>query len=66
MKIGRKPRKQESAPSEDSANDQTGEQQQPEMSGKDIVAVIIAMFQLVLPLVAGLILVGAIVAILLR
>lgn len=38
----------------------------PEPSRKDIVAVIIAMFQLFLPLIVGLIVVGAVVALILR
>jgi hypothetical protein len=38
----------------------------PELSRKDIVAVIIAMIQLFLPLIVGLVLVGAVVALILR
>ena len=38
----------------------------PELSKKDIVAVIIALFQLFMPLVIGLVIVGALVTLLLR
>jgi len=66
MKIGRKGSHQRSSLSQDDGEDLASERSQPEMTWKDIVAVIIAMFQLVLPLVGALILVGAIVALLLH
>lgn len=42
------------------------ERMDPQPSRKDIVAVIIAMFQLFLPLIVGLIVVGVVVALILR
>ncbi|MCX6094611.1 MAG: hypothetical protein NTY63_07330 [Candidatus Bipolaricaulota bacterium] len=64
MKIGR-PRKEEPeiAPG---AEDSGAERKAPELSRKDILAVIIAMFQLFLPLIVGLVIVGAVVALILR
>jgi len=47
-------------------NDSGAERKPPELSRKDILAVILAMFQLFLPLIAGLLIVGAVVALILR
>jgi hypothetical protein len=46
--------------------DSPSERKAPELSRKDVLAVILAMFQLFLPLIAGLLIVGAIVALILR
>ncbi len=43
-----------------------GQRELPELSKKDIVAVIIALFQLFMPLVIGLVIVGVLVTLLLR
>jgi hypothetical protein len=64
MKIGRWREKER--PSPRNAEDSSGQRKDPELTRTDIVAIIIAMFQLVLPLIAGLIIVGAIVALILR
>ena len=64
MKIGRWREKERSSPR--NAENSSGERKDPKLSRTDIVAVIIALFQLVLPLIGGLIIVGAIVALILR
>ncbi len=43
-----------------------GQRELPELSKKDIVAVIIALFQLFMPLVIGVVIVGVLVTLLLR
>lgn len=48
------------------AGDSGAERKAPELSRQDILAVVIAMFQLFLPLIVGLIIVGAVVALILR
>ncbi|MEN6368864.1 MAG: hypothetical protein ABFD77_04110 [Thermotogota bacterium] len=47
-------------------DDSGAERKPPELSRKDILAVMIAMLQLFLPLIVGLVIVGAIVALILR
>jgi hypothetical protein len=47
-------------------NDSGAERKPPELSRKDVLAVILAMFQLFLPLIVGLLIVGAVVALILR
>jgi hypothetical protein len=64
MKIGRKREKER--PSSRDAEDSCDVRKELELSRTDILAVIIAMFQLVLPLIGGLIIVGAIVALILH
>jgi hypothetical protein len=48
------------------ADDSGAGRKPPELSRKDILAVILAMFQLFLPLIVGLLIVGAVVALILR
>jgi hypothetical protein len=64
MKISRQRGKER--PSVQDQASPSHERMDPELSRKDIVAVIIAMFQLFLPLIVGLIAVGAVVALILR
>jgi hypothetical protein len=62
-RIGRKGREPKDVRSEEDTPAGNG---QPKPSRTDIVAVIIALFQLILPLILGLFIVGVIVALILR
>ncbi|MFC2095045.1 hypothetical protein ACFLSW_01210 [Candidatus Bipolaricaulota bacterium] len=64
MKIAKQREKERSA--QRNRDDSSDEWKKPELPRKDIVAVIIAMFQLFLPLIVGLVIVGVIVALILR
>ncbi len=64
MKIGR--RRTERMDLARGTDDSGAERKPPELSRKDILAVMIAMLQLFLPLIVGLVIVGAIVALILR
>jgi hypothetical protein len=64
MRIGR--RREDDMDFAQGTNDSGAERKPPELSRKDILAVILAMFQLFLPLIVGLLIVGAVVALILR
>jgi hypothetical protein len=64
MKIGRQREQERSSPRNGEGS--LDGREDPEPSRKDIVAIILAMFQLFFPLVVALIIVGAIVALILR
>ena len=64
MKIGRQREKKRQMSSDKEVS--TDHRKDPELSRQDILAVIIAMFQLFLPLIGGLTLVGVIVELILR
>jgi len=64
MKIGRQQGKERSSVRNQPTP--SNERMDPELSRKDVIAVIIAMFQLFLPLIFGLIIVGVAVALILR
>ena len=64
MSIGR--RRKDEIELARSTNDSGAARKPPELSRKDILAVILAMFQLFLPLIVGLLIVGAVVALILR
>ena len=61
--LRRRRRDPEERPNEQDAREESG---QPNPSRTDILAVIIALFQLVFPVILGLVIVGAIVALVLR
>lgn len=64
MSIGR--RRKDEMDLARNTNDAGAERKPPELSRKDILAVILAMLQLFLPLIVGLLIVGAVVALILR
>jgi hypothetical protein len=64
MKLGRRRRDERLHPRDEVGS--AGGRRDPELPAKDVLAAIIALFQLVLPLIIALVIVAAVVALILR